>query len=54
MNRSEIEAKLKKVGIKRGSGQRSYEPAKWFICVGSMSSEEYEARIKVISDYLRV
>ncbi|MEE9354239.1 MAG: hypothetical protein V3U75_01480 [Methylococcaceae bacterium] len=57
MTKEQIEKQLKENWIIKGSGQTSYEKAKLIITgdlLKMIDAREYEARIKVICEYLRV
>lgn len=56
MHKKEIEKKLLNHWIKKGDGWRQYEVAKALICRRGeqLSHGEYEARIKIISEYLGI
>lgn len=54
MTKKEIEDKLRIYGVERGSGKDYERRAKEIIFMDMPCREEYEARIKVITNYLGI
>lgn len=54
MTKQEIETKLKNNWIKKGEGWKMYEAGKRILGTGQMSPSEYEHRMRVLTNYLKI